>query len=104
MKWYERIIDAHLAVTDQVSHAEAMKTDRYFVWMEDSAADLEADGVHAEKAVQGTTDLFTKTEFDPWADALGEAFDAREILWYLNSVQFESKTGFFHYEWVWTVV
>lgn len=104
MTWYERIINAHLSVTDVVSHAERIKSDRYFVWQEDGADDLEADGVHAEKAVTGTTDLFTKQEFEPWADALGKAFDEAGILWYLNSIQYEEETGFFHYEWVWTVV
>ena len=29
--WHETIIDVHLAVTDQVSHAEHMKADRYFL-------------------------------------------------------------------------
>lgn len=104
MTWYEQIIAAHLSVTDQVSHAERMKSNRYFVWLEDGAQDLGADDVHAEKAVQGTTDLFTKIEFDPWAEELGEAFDKAGILWYLNSIQYEEETGFFHYEWVWTVV
>ena len=68
MKWYEKIIAVHLAVTDQVSHAEHMKSDRYFVWQEDGANDLEADGLHVERAITGSTDLFTKQEFDPWKE------------------------------------
>ena len=104
MTWYEKLIAAHLSVTDAVSHAERMQSDRYFVWQEDGEDDLEADGKHAEKAVTGTTDLYTKKEFDPWVGALGEALDEAGILWYLNSIQYEEETGFFHYEWVWTVV
>ena len=46
MEWHEKIIAVHLSVTDQVSHAEHMKSDRYFVWQEDGANDLEADGLH----------------------------------------------------------
>ena len=68
MTWQERIIAAHTAVTDAVSHGQRMQSERYFVWQEDGANDLEADGVHAEKSVTGTTDLFTKQEFDPWKE------------------------------------
>lgn len=104
MAWADTIKAAHLAVTDAVSHARRLKSERYFVWQEDGANDLAADGGHAERAVQGTTDLFTKREHDPWADELGEAFTAHGVAWYLSSVQYEEDTGFFHYEWVWEVL
>ena len=103
MKWYERIIAAHRAVTDAVSHAARVKSERYFVWQEDGANDLAGDNGHGERVVTGTTDLYTKQELDPWADALGESFDAHGIAWALNSVQYEADTGFTHYEWVWEV-
>ena len=103
MRWYERIIAAHLAVTDKVSHYKRFKSDRYFVWQEDGANDLLADDLHALKAITGTTDLFTKQEFDPWIDALGASFEAHGISWYLNSIQHEEETGFIHYEWMWEV-
>lgn len=104
MKWYERIIAAHTAVTDAVSHCERLKSDRYFVWMEDGSNDFEAGNRHAEKVVEGTTDLYTKVEFDPWAEQFEAALDADgTVAWYLNSVQFEEDTGFCHYEWVWQV-
>lgn len=104
MKWYEKIIAAHVAVTDQVSHGGRMKSDRYFVWQEDGQDDLVADGIHGEKTVTGSTDLFTKQEFDPWKDAFEAALDATDgICWELNSVQFEENTGFWHYEWLWSV-
>lgn len=104
MTWYERIIAAHTAVTGAVSHFERMKSDRYFVWQEDGATDLESDNAHSEKAVTGTTDLFTKQEFDPWKEQFEAALDAAGIAWYLNSVQYEEDTGFIHYEWAWEVV
>ena len=104
MKWYERIIATHTAVTDAVSHCERLKSDRYFVWMEDGSNDFEAGNRHAEKVVEGTTDLYTKVEFDPWAEQFEAALDADgTVAWYLNSVQFEEDTGFYHYEWVWQV-
>lgn len=101
MTWYERIIAAHRAVTDAVSHAARVKSERYFVWQEDGSNDLAGDNGHGERAVTGTTDLYTKQELDPWADALGESFDAHGIAWALNFVQYEADTGFYHYEWVW---
>ena len=104
MRWYEKIVKAHTAVTEEVSHGERVKSQRYFVWQEDGADDFEADGIHAEKAMTGTTDLFTKQEFDPWRDDLEAAFDADpDITWSLISVQYERETGYWHYEWEWTV-
>lgn len=104
MRWYEAIVAAHRAVTDQVSHRKRLKSERYFVWQEDGANDLEANNVHAEKAVTGSTDLFTKLEFDPWADALEAAFSANGIAWKLVSVDYEEATGFTHYSWDWEVL
>lgn len=104
MKWYEKIIAAHVAVTDQVSHGGRMKSDRYFVWQEDGSEDLNVDGIHGECAVTGSTDLFTKREFDPWKEKFEAALDAcPEITWELNSIQFEEQTGYWHYEWIWSV-
>ena len=104
MTWYEKIIAAHTAVTDAVSHYEKLKSDRYFVWQEEGSTDLLAEGTHAERAMRGTTDLFTKQENDPWIAALEESFDGKGIAWSLNSVQYEEETGFIHYEWLWEVV
>lgn len=104
MTWYEKIITAHTTVTPDVSHSERLKSDRYFVWQEDGANDLIADGSHAERAVTGTTDLFTKKEFDPWAEQIEQAFEKCGISYERSSVQYETDTGFYHYEWVWEVL
>lgn len=101
--WYERIISAHTAVTDAVSHGQRLQSDRYFVWQEENGADFEANGRHVEKGMTGTTDLFTKQEFDPWRDQFEAALGLYGIAWRLNSVQFEEDTGFWHYEWLWGV-
>ena len=103
MSWYETVIAAHTAVTDAVSHGQRLNSNRYFVWQEERADDLEANGRHIEKAMSGTTDLFTKQEFDPWREAFERSLDASGMAWYLNSVQFEPDTGFWHWEWVWSV-
>ena len=86
-----------------MSHTLRLKSDRYFVWQEDGSNDLPADNSHAEGAVTGTTDLYTKMEFDPWADALGESLSTYGIAWELSSIQYEEDTGFYHYEWAWEV-
>lgn len=99
----ERLIAAHTAVTDAVSHGTKLKSSRYFVWQEEGSNDLIADGRHAEKAMTGTTDLFTRMEFDPWMEQFEESLDDSGICWYLNSVQYEAETGYWHYEWVWEV-
>ena len=103
MSWYETVIAAHTAVTDAVSHAKRLNSERYFVWQEEGGGDFLADGKHVEKGQRGTTDLFTKTEFDPWKDAFEASLDAHGFAWYLNSTQYEEDTGFWHYEWVWGV-
>jgi hypothetical protein len=105
MPWNERIIRAHTAVTDCVSHGYRLTSERYFVWQEEGADYLLADNRHAEKTVTGTTDLFTRLEFDPWKAQFEAALEADDrIAWALNSIQYEENTGFWHYEWVWSVM
>lgn len=103
MMWYEKILAAHLDVTDQVSHIERMHSDRYFVWQEDGENVLAADDSHAERAVTGTTDLFTKQEFDPWVDSIRRSSSAATACVVAVLVQYEEDTGFIHYEWSWEV-
>ena len=104
MPWYEKIIAVHLAVTDAVSHSESMQLDRYFVWQEDGENALLANNTHTERAVTGSTDLYTKTEFDPWKEDFEAALDAAGLPWNFESFQYEEDTGFYHYEWYWEVV
>lgn len=107
MRWYEQVIAAHLEAaegSESVSHGGRMKSERYFVWMEDGRNNLTAENRHAESAVTGATDLFTKQEFDPWADRLGPAFSRYGISWSLRDVQYEPETGFWHYTWDWEVL
>ena len=103
MTWHEKIVAAHVAVTDSVRHSERIGSDRYFVWQEDGKNDMSADNIHCGEAVTGRTDLYTRQEFDPWADALGESFDVMGISWSLISTEYEDETGFYHYSWDWEV-
>lgn len=102
-KWAQTIIDAHLAVTDSVSHTERLNSERYFVWQEDSGNDQDADDGHAETAMTGATDLYSKIEFDPWAEALGESLSSFGISWSFVGCEYEEETGFYHWSWDWEV-
>ena len=104
MSWQETIIAAHTAVTEAVSHARRLQSDRYFVWQEDGSNDLAAGNGRGERAMTGATDLYTKVEFDPWGDALGESFRSIGISWSLVLVEYEEDTGFYHWSWDWEVV
>lgn len=106
MAWYDKVISAHLEAAEEenaVSHGGRMKSDRYFVWMEDGLNGLSGDNRYAASAVSGTSDLFTKIEFDPWAKKLGKALSRWGIAWRLRDVQYEPVTGFWHHTWDWEV-
>lgn len=103
--WATTIMDAHTAVAGgNVSHATRMRSNQYFVWDEDERNDLTADNKHAEKAVNGYSDLFTRWEFDPWAAAIEDSFDAHGISWEKTGVTYEPDTGLFHHSWEWSVM
>lgn len=104
--WAQTVIDAHLAVApaSAVSHSEKLSSERYFVWEEDGANDLGGDDGHAEHVVTGATDLYSKLEFDPWADEIGESLSSHGISWSLVMVDYEEDTEFFHWSWDWEVV
>ncbi|MCI7301837.1 MAG: hypothetical protein SOR93_03510 [Clostridiales Family XIII bacterium] len=96
---------ALLTVTDQVFHYEKMgDMERYIVWAEDSeGSSVEADNYKIEQSIQGTIDLFSKIENDPWIEEIQKALNKARVSFYLNSVQYEEETGYIHYEWVWEV-
>ena len=102
--WYEKVINAHVAVTNAVSHGERLSSERYFVWEEDGRNDLLADGVHAESAVTGRSDLYTRQEFDPWAEELEASFDRGGLSWTRVLSEYEEETRFWHVSWDWEVV
>lgn len=101
----QKIANALLTVTDQVYHYTALKkTDQYIVFAEDGQTEsLWADNLCVYQAVTGTIDYFTKTEYDPNSEKIQAALNNGDIVWYLNSVQYEEDTKYKHYEWVWEV-
>ena len=95
--WAMTLSGALTDVTEAVSHKKRLKSTRYFVWQEDGANDLSADGGHAECAVTGSLELYAQMEFDPWASEIGEALTNAGIAWSLVSVEVEEEPGFTHY-------
>ena len=75
----------------------------YGVFAEDGANDLVAGNVHAERVIEGTVDYFTR-DANMAAKALIEAALNSCAAWRLESIQFESDTGYIHLEWVFQVM
>ena len=102
---YSIIGDALAELTNECFHYQAPnKTEpSYIVWSEDSSLDLEADNIHAEKAMQGTADLFTNDEDDELIEQIPEKFEEIGASYYKNSTQVEPETGLIHHEWVWSL-
>jgi hypothetical protein len=102
----EEVRDVFLSVLPEATfHYEARsKSDKYIVWAEDSPGDtVFADDELDERAIEGTVDYYTKTEYDPTVKQIENAMDNSEMSWRLSSIQHEEDTGYIHYEWIWQV-
>lgn len=76
----------------------------YIIWAEDAEFNsFFADNHKQSQALEGTIDLFTKTEYDPQADLIQEGLENLGVAWSINSVQYEEETEFIHHEWTWRV-
>lgn len=87
----------------------------YIVYAQDGANDFKAGGRHAEKAAEGTIDLYTGDADDPLKGKIETALDElagiTTIDWYLNAIQYETEagtpqsgyTGLVHFEWVFQI-
>lgn len=74
----------------------------FIVWQEDGGESFTTGNHVAETAVSGTTDYYSKTEFDPVIDEIETAQNTVDgLFWSLNSVQYEDETGLIHHEWRW---
>ena len=75
----------------------------FLVWAEDGDNTAWADDRMMEQAITGTTEYFTRDEFDLAIDRIQDANQSLGIAWRLNSVQYEDDTELIHYEWSWEV-
>ena len=81
-------------------NAEKLGED-YGVYELDNDNSLMADGGHSERLFEGTVDYFARNSNGRAnAKKIEAAMDTLGVPWYLNSTQYESDTGFTHYEWV----
>lgn len=98
----EQIGKLHSGVVPNVYHYfRPQLSPPFAIWQEDGSEDFHANNTVAEMAVTGTTDYFTKKDYDRAVDAIQDMFIKNKFLWRLNSIQYESETGLIHYEWEW---
>lgn len=98
----EQIGKCHNGVIPNVWHYFRPQLDPpYAIWQEDGQEAFYANNKPDEISVTGTTDYFTKTEYDRAVDDIQAMFAKNSFLWRLNSVQYEEETGLIHYEWTW---
>lgn len=73
----------------------------WVVWQEDGEdMSHDADNHKINQQIQGSIDLYTKTEYDPLIDEIQEALDAAEnVGWRLSMVDYEDETALIHYQW-----
>lgn len=98
----ETVKNALLSCTQNVYNYTAVgnRSVPYVVYGNDGENVFHAGDHRAERADQGTVDLYTRTSADPLARAIPDALDAAGVAVYLNAVQYEEETGLLHYEWV----
>lgn len=101
-----KIRDLYKAVLPgKAFHYFARKKDQnYLVWAEEKIPTLlKGDNKVQKRKITGTTDYFTKEEYDPVVKQIEEAMNQGQMSWECNSIQREEETGYIHYEWIWEV-
>lgn len=86
--------------------AAGNKETPYVIYGNDGENGFYAGGKQAERADQGTVDLYTKNSKDELIRKIPAALNVAGIAFYLNSIQYEEETegGLIHYEWVYEAV
>lgn len=78
-----------------------MPTTDHIVYAEESGDDFLGDGKHAETGTEGTVDLYTRDYTETTKNKVEAALEGLEnVVWRLNSIQFENDTRYVHFEWV----
>lgn len=76
----------------------------YGVWAEDGGSDLTADDAHAERAVTGTVDYFTRDASGQPRLTVEAALESIEgCAWEPPDILYEEDTGYIHYAWAFEV-
>lgn len=66
----------------------------FTVWMEYERIGLDADDGYAEMGWRFEVDRYTKTEFDPVADAIEEVLSTTDGVTCGHRVQYDSRSGY----------
>lgn len=72
----------------------------YGVYGEDMGRELRAGNLVIEQELQGTIDYFTRDDSDLPRTTIQTALTTAGINFSLDSIQYESDTGYIHYSWV----
>lgn len=76
----------------------------YIIWAEDGQSDsLHGDNRMINQALEGTIDLYSKTEYDPLFTTIQTALNNAGIPFKLNYSGYETDTKLYHNEWVWNI-
>lgn len=96
-----------IQVSDNVGLFEAIdSTKTHVIYAPDQEpTQVEEDNQKQIQTLQGTIDLYAKSQDRALFDEIQEALNEAGIPFYLNSVQYEDydKNNFIHYEWVFEV-
>lgn len=98
--------EAFAELTDSCFHYwRPVKDVPCLIWYEQGEIEsFHADNRKQSQAISGIVDLFTKTEFDPLADAVQDKLDAMGLTWsYTEGANYEPETGLIHHQWTWEV-
>lgn len=96
---------AFAGITSHCYHYyRAVKNTPCIIWAESGEEEsFHSDNGKREQRIIGTVHLFTKTEFDPLADAVQTTLANLGATWSLSSVQYEDETNLIHFEWAWGI-
>ena len=101
----DRLRQALISISDNVYHYTGFgATPPYIVWAEDNEpSSVQGDNKKVNQTIEGTIDLYTKTEDDPLIEDIQGVLCDYEISFRLNSVYYEDETELIHFEWVFQV-
>ena len=51
-------------------------------------------------SIEGTIDLYTKKDRDPWVEGIQRALKRKRIAFRLSEISYEQETGYLHYQWI----
>lgn len=91
-------------------HAGSEATVPYCVWNEDGEdSSLQSDNHKSEQSISGYVDYFTKTDFDPMVDAIQNALNSVDgLYWTYYSKSYGDPTSdnnnTLHYVWEWRLL